>query len=87
LKETDRMAALKTELEKLGARVEASASDLLIDPPAQPTPGRIATYQDHRMAMSFAVAGLAVDGIVIEDPECVGKTFPGFFDELKRLSA
>jgi 3-phosphoshikimate 1-carboxyvinyltransferase len=39
------------------------------------------------MAMSFAVAGLAVDGIVIEDPECVNKTFPGFFDELRRLSA
>jgi 3-phosphoshikimate 1-carboxyvinyltransferase len=39
------------------------------------------------MAMSFAVAGLAVDGIVIQDPECVRKTFPGFFDELRRLSA
>jgi 3-phosphoshikimate 1-carboxyvinyltransferase len=86
-KETDRMAALKTELEKLGARVQATETDLVIEPPAQVTPARIATYQDHRMAMSFAVAGLAVDGIVIEDPECVGKTFPGFFDELKKLSA
>jgi 3-phosphoshikimate 1-carboxyvinyltransferase len=86
-KETDRMAALKTELEKLGARVETTATDLLIEPPAQLTPASIATYQDHRMAMSFAVAGLAVDGIVIQDPECVSKTFPGFFDELKRLSA
>ncbi len=85
-KETDRMAALKTELEKLGARVETTATDLLIDPPATLLPARIATYQDHRMAMSFAVAGLALDGIVIQDPECVGKTFPGFFDELKRLS-
>jgi 3-phosphoshikimate 1-carboxyvinyltransferase len=85
-KETDRMAALKTELEKLGARVETTATDLVIDPPTQVTPASVATYQDHRMAMSFAVAGLGVDGIVIQDPECVGKTFPGFFDELKRLS-
>lgn len=86
-KETDRMAALETELRKLGAHVEATATDLLIDPPARVTPGRVATYDDHRMAMSFAVAGLAVDGIVIQDPECVRKTFPGFFDELRRLSA
>lgn len=81
------MAALKTELEKLGARVQTTEQDLLVEPPGQVTPARIATYQDHRVAMSFAVAGLAVDGIVIEDPECVGKTFPGFFDELKKLSA
>jgi 3-phosphoshikimate 1-carboxyvinyltransferase len=87
LKETDRMAALKTELEKLGARVETTDTDLLIEPPAQITPASIATYDDHRMAMSFAVAGLAVDGIVIQDPDCVRKTFPGFFDELRRLSA
>jgi 3-phosphoshikimate 1-carboxyvinyltransferase len=87
LKETDRMAALQKELTKLGARVETTATDLIVEPPAQVTPGRIATYQDHRMAMSFAVAGLAADGIVIEDPECVSKTFPGFFDELKKLSA
>ena len=86
-KETDRMAALQAELRKLGAHVETTATDLLIDPPTQVTPARIATYGDHRMAMSFAVAGLAVDGIVIEDPECVNKTFPGFFDELRRLSA
>ncbi len=87
LKETDRMAALQTELQKLGAQVETTATDLVIDPPARVTPARIATYEDHRMAMSFAVAGLAVDGIVIQDPECVRKTFPGFFEELRRLSA
>ncbi len=87
LKETDRMAALQTELQKLGAQVETTATDLVIDPPARVTPARIATYEDHRMAMSFAVAGLAVDGIVIQDPECVSKTFPGFFEELRRLSA
>jgi 3-phosphoshikimate 1-carboxyvinyltransferase len=87
LKETDRMAALKAELEKLGARVETTATDIVIDPPERVTPARIATYDDHRMAMSFAVAGLAVDGIVIQDPECVRKTFPGFFEELRKLSA
>ena len=87
LKETDRMAALETELRKLGAQVETTKTDLLIDPPARVTPCRIATYDDHRMAMSFAVAGLVVEGIVIQDPDCVRKTFPGFFDELRRLSA
>ncbi len=86
-KETDRMAALETELRKLGANVETTATDLLIDPPSRVTPARISTYDDHRMAMSFAVAGLAVEGIVIENPDCVRKTFPGFFDELRRLSA
>ena len=77
------MAALETELRKLGAQVETTETDLLIDPPARVTPCRIATYDDHRMAMSFAVAGLVVEGIVIQDPDCVRKTFPGFFDELQ----
>ena len=80
------MGALETELTKLGARVRTSATDLVIEPPERITPASIATYDDHRMAMSFAVAGLAVDGIAIQNPECVGKTFPGFFDELRRLS-
>lgn len=86
LKETDRMAALECELRKLGADVETTKTDLIIDPPEVIQPARIATYGDHRMAMSFAVAGLAVDGIVIEDPDCVAKTFPDFFDRLKLLS-
>ncbi len=86
LKETDRMAALECELRKLGADVETTETDLIIDPPEVVQPAHIATYGDHRMAMSFAVAGLAVDGIVIEDPDCVAKTFPDFFDRLKLLS-
>jgi 3-phosphoshikimate 1-carboxyvinyltransferase len=86
LKETDRMAALECELRKLGADVETTETDLIIDPPEVVHPARIATYGDHRMAMSFAVAGLAVDGIVIEDPDCVAKTFPDFFDRLELLS-
>ncbi len=84
-KETDRMKALESELTKLGARVEVTETDLIIDPPAQIQPARIATYDDHRIAMSFAVAGLAVDGIVIENPDCVKKTFPDFFTRLGLL--
>lgn len=89
VKETDRMEALRIELTKLGAAVEIDGDDLLIDPPAEGriTPATIATYDDHRMAMSFAVAGLVAPGIVIADPGCVAKTFPDFFDHLRRLGA
>lgn len=86
LKETDRMAALKCELEKLGASVQTTDTDLLIEPPDDVRPARIATYGDHRIAMSFAVAGLSAEGIVLEDPECVSKTFPDYFERLKLLS-
>jgi 3-phosphoshikimate 1-carboxyvinyltransferase len=87
IKETDRLEALRRELSKLGARVEISGPDLRIDPPARVRPARIATYDDHRMAMSFAVAGLRAPGIVIENPACVDKTFPDFFDRLKSLGS
>ncbi len=79
------MQALKTELEKLGATVSLTETDLQIEPPAKVEPARIATYDDHRMAMSFAVAGLRVPGIVIENPDCVGKTFPSFWERLESL--
>ena len=85
IKETDRMHALKTELQKLGARVETTEKDILIEPPTEVKGARIATYDDHRMAMSFAIAGLRVPGIVIENPECVAKTYPDFFTHLERL--
>ncbi len=55
--------------------------------PGTPRPARIATYDDHRMAMSFALVGLRVPGVEIEDPGCVAKTFPGFWDALDGLSA
>ena len=84
-KETDRIIALKTELEKLGATVTLSDTDIKIDPPAKVEPARITTYDDHRMAMSFAVAGLRVPGIVIENPDCVAKTFPSFWERLESL--
>ena len=85
LKETNRLAALATELDKLGARVELFDDGLVIEPPGQVLPARIATYDDHRMAMSFALAGLAVDGIEILDPHCVNKTFPDFFERFEAI--
>jgi 3-phosphoshikimate 1-carboxyvinyltransferase len=85
-KESDRIAALATELCKLGARVEEQADGLVIDPPAPENVhgARIATYDDHRMAMSFALAGLRIPGVTILDPGCVAKTYPGFWDDLER---
>jgi 3-phosphoshikimate 1-carboxyvinyltransferase len=86
-KETDRIAAIATELRKLGARVDELPDGLVIDPPP---PGelhgaRIATYDDHRMAMSFALAGLRIPGVTIVDPGCVAKTYPGFWNDLELL--
>ena len=84
IKETDRLAALENELTRLGARV-TTGDDYLTISPGSLRPARIRTYDDHRMAMSFAVAGLVQPGIVIEDPGCVAKTWPGFFDMLDSL--
>jgi 3-phosphoshikimate 1-carboxyvinyltransferase len=84
IKETDRLAALETELRKLGAGARAGADSLEIVP--GPLHGaEIATYRDHRMAMAFALAGLAVPGVAILDPDCVSKTWPEYFSVLERL--
>jgi 3-phosphoshikimate 1-carboxyvinyltransferase len=85
VKETDRIAALAVELSKLGARVEEGRDGLAIHPPAEPRPARISTYGDHRMAMSFAVAASRAPNVVIEDPGCVSKSYPEFFDHLAAL--
>ncbi|MEE9212603.1 MAG: 3-phosphoshikimate 1-carboxyvinyltransferase [Phycisphaeraceae bacterium] len=87
VKETDRLAALQNELNKLGAVVTIDGDDLTIEPPpgGKIKPAAIDTYDDHRMAMSFAVVGLAAPGVVINDPGCVAKTFPRFFEYLGRL--
>jgi 3-phosphoshikimate 1-carboxyvinyltransferase len=83
-KETDRLAALAAELRRLGAGIEAFADGLTITP--RPLHGAaIETYNDHRMAMSMALVGLRVPGIVIRNPGCVAKTYPGFFDDLEKL--
>jgi 3-phosphoshikimate 1-carboxyvinyltransferase len=88
VKETDRLAALRNELTKLGAAVEIKGDDLFITPPADGKlkPAAIDTYDDHRMAMSFAVVGLRSEGVVIHEPQCVNKTYPRFFDDLATLS-
>lgn len=87
VKETDRLAALETELTKLGATPRIEGDDLYveIDTPGKLKPAAIDTYDDHRMAMSFAVAGLRCEGIVINDPACVNKTFPDYWQYLDRL--
>jgi 3-phosphoshikimate 1-carboxyvinyltransferase len=85
VKETDRLAALVTELAKLGARATVEGDSLTINPPTEISPAAIDTYDDHRMAMSFAVAGTRAGGITIKDSECVSKTYPGFFQDLERV--
>src|SRR4029453_19402591 len=83
-KETDRIAALATELRKLGAEVEERDDGLTITP--RPLKGcAVDTYNDHRMAMSLALIGLRVLGVVIRDPGCVAKTYPGFWQDLEKL--
>jgi 3-phosphoshikimate 1-carboxyvinyltransferase len=84
IKETDRLAALETELRKLGADARASDDALTITP--GPLRGaEIDTYDDHRMAMAFALAGLRIPGVAIRDPACVTKTWPGYFSALEHL--
>ncbi len=81
-KETDRIAALATELRKLGAEVVERADGLDITA-GQPTSATVDTYNDHRMAMSFAIAGLVRPGVVIRDPGCTAKTYPRYFQDLE----
>jgi len=83
-KETDRIGDLARELRKLGATVDEREDGMLI------TPGslhgaEIDTYDDHRMAMSLSLVGLKTPGVIIRDPDCTGKTYPDFFDDLGRL--
>ena len=87
IKETDRLAALAAELKKFGAKVELDDDWLTIRPPDRLRPAAVDTYEDHRMAMSFAVAGLVLDGVVIRNGECVSKTYPSFFEDFRNLAA
>jgi 3-phosphoshikimate 1-carboxyvinyltransferase len=86
VKETDRIAALAAELAKLGAEVDAEPDALTVHPPERFKPAAIDTYDDHRMAMSFALAGLRESGVRINDPGCVNKTYPNYFDDLSRAT-
>jgi 3-phosphoshikimate 1-carboxyvinyltransferase len=85
VKETDRLRALATELGKLGARVRELPDGLAIDPPERVKEAEIASHGDHRMVMSFAIAALKQPGITLENPGCVAKSFPEFFDTLHAL--
>jgi 3-phosphoshikimate 1-carboxyvinyltransferase len=91
VKETDRIAAMATELRKLGASVEEGADFLRVTPPSSPADWRAAsihTYDDHRIAMCFSLAAFNPAGLPvrIEDPKCVAKTFPDYFEALFALA-
>ena len=85
LKETDRLTALVTELRRLGQQVDHGDDWIRIDP-RPVTPAVVQCYSDHRMAMAFAILGLARPGVTIADPACTAKTYPGFWDDLAALS-
>jgi 3-phosphoshikimate 1-carboxyvinyltransferase len=87
VKETDRLHAMATELRKVGAVVEEGDDYIKVTPPAQIQHAHIDTYNDHRMAMCFALIALdPKSGVTINDPRCTSKTFPSFFDEFDRIS-
>ncbi len=86
VKETDRLAAMATELRKVGAIVEEGADYIRITPPEKLRPNaQIDTYDDHRMAMCFALVSLGGIPITINDPKCVNKTFPDFFPRFSKV--
>ncbi len=85
IKETDRIQALATELSRLGAEVNSGDNFLAIRPGANLSGTEVETYDDHRMAMSFALAGLKIPGVKIKNHSCVEKSFPDFFDQFGKL--
>jgi 3-phosphoshikimate 1-carboxyvinyltransferase len=85
IKETDRLAAMATELRKLGAGVEEGTDYLRVAPAQLKSGVAIDTYDDHRMAMSFSLVALGGIPLRINNPQCVAKTFPGFFDSWRKL--
>jgi 3-phosphoshikimate 1-carboxyvinyltransferase len=89
VKETDRIAAMATELRKLGASVEEGADYLRITPPASGRPNAgiaVDTYDDHRIAMCFSLVALAGVPVTINDPDCVAKTFPDYFERFASIA-
>jgi 3-phosphoshikimate 1-carboxyvinyltransferase len=84
--ESDRPVAAEKELRRMGLRVESTWDSVTVYP-GEPQPCEVQTYDDHRMAMSFAVTGLRAPGISIADSECVSKTFPEYFEVLRSLTA
>ena len=86
VKETDRMAAMATELRKVGATVEEGEDYIRIEPPSEIQPAAIDTYDDHRMAMCFSLAAFGNSPITINDPGCTAKTFPTYFELFKEMT-
>ena len=84
IKESNRLAAMATELNRIGIEAEELPDGLMVKG-GRPVAASIKTYNDHRIAMSFAIAGLLIRGIEISDKKCVDKSFPGFWKELKRI--
>ncbi|HYD47946.1 MAG TPA: 3-phosphoshikimate 1-carboxyvinyltransferase [Terriglobales bacterium] len=84
LQESERIASVTAELQKLGAKVKEHDDGWQIEP-AELHGGEVDTYDDHRLAMAFSLIGLRVPGIVIREPQCVAKTFPTYFEQLARL--
>ena len=87
VKETDRIAAMATELRKVGATVEEGADRITVHPLPRPRAAAIDTYDDHRMAMCFSLVALLGASVTIRDPDCVRKTFPAYFQAFGRLAA
>jgi 3-phosphoshikimate 1-carboxyvinyltransferase len=87
VKETDRIAAMATELRKLGATVDTGTDHLRVEGPAALRPATIDTYDDHRIAMCFSLAAFAGVPVRINDPGCVRKTFPDYFAALASITA
>jgi len=86
VKETDRIAAMATELRKVGATVDEGHDYIRVTPPAVQRHAAIDTYDDHRMAMCFSLAAFGNAGVRINDPGCVAKTFPDYFDIFKQVT-
>jgi 3-phosphoshikimate 1-carboxyvinyltransferase len=86
VKETDRLAAMATELRKVGAEVEEGEDYIIVQPVSELKHAEIDTYDDHRMAMCFSLVALSDTPVTINDPGCTSKTFPDYFDKLKMLS-
>ncbi len=86
VKETDRLAAMATELRKVGAEVEEGDDYIVITPPTSLQHAAIDTYDDHRMAMCFSLVALSDTAVTINDPKCTSKTFPDYFEQLAQLS-
>jgi 3-phosphoshikimate 1-carboxyvinyltransferase len=86
VKETDRIAAMATELRKVGATVEEGHDYIRVTPPARQRHAAIDTYDDHRMAMCFSLAAFGGAGVRINDPQCVAKTFPDYFNMFKQVT-